>query len=129
MGLRDDIQSALTEAFDGDLADVISQFTLITVTQGVYSPSTGQYEITETRHLSRGVFETIREGAISPDSKIKTGDITLTINAIDIDVDPKADDVIELTTGVEYIVIAANKVMAGNTEPIIYELTLRKAAA
>lgn len=59
MGLRDDLQADIAEAFDGedDLADAVSSFTgSRTTISDVYDPVTGTYPETTIGYSGRGVF-------------------------------------------------------------------------
>lgn len=56
MGLRDEIQTDIAEAFDTDLSDAVGSFLLIETVQGGYDPVTGTTTTTERRYTGRGVF-------------------------------------------------------------------------
>lgn len=56
MGLRDDIQADIAEAFDDDLADAVRSFTGSRETAGSYDPISGTTTTTVTNYAGRGVF-------------------------------------------------------------------------
>ena len=123
MGLRDDVQGALTEAFNGDLSDIVSTFILTRITYGDYNTSTGQRPETETDYNSRGVFETKEN--INVDG-VKTLHEKLIVNAVDLAIEPKMDDQIAVAYGDVYVVDSVIKVMGGDSTAIIYEINLRR---
>ncbi|WKN20812.1 hypothetical protein [Azotobacter vinelandii] len=56
MGLRDDLQADLAEAFDGDLADAVAEFTAEHPGPAAYDPATGTMTSTVIAYSGRGVF-------------------------------------------------------------------------
>ncbi|TKD43804.1 hypothetical protein [Azotobacter chroococcum] len=60
MGLRDDLQADLAEAFDGDLADAVTSFTASHPGPAAYDPATGTMTPTMTAYSGRGVFGSYR---------------------------------------------------------------------
>lgn len=60
MGLRDDITADLAEAFDGDLADAVTEFSAEHPGQAAYDPATGTTTPTVTAYSGRGVFGSYR---------------------------------------------------------------------
>lgn len=56
MGLRDDLQADLAEAFDGDLADAVTSFTASHPGTPAYDPGTGGVTATPIAYSGRGVF-------------------------------------------------------------------------
>lgn len=56
MGLRDDLQADLAEAFDGDLADTVTSFTASHPGTPAYDPATGGVTATPVAYSGRGVF-------------------------------------------------------------------------
>lgn len=107
MGLRDDLQADIAEAFDDEdgLADAVKPFECVrTSTQGNYDPVTGTYPTVTSGYQGRGVFGGFRsfeiDGAriLATDTKLTAlqneiwatdnGEVT---NAPEV---PKVDDVI-----------------------------------
>lgn len=60
MGLRDDLQADLAEAFDGDLADTVTSFTASHPGTPAYDPATGGVTATPVAYSGRGVFSGYR---------------------------------------------------------------------
>ena len=60
MGLRDDITADLAEAFDGDLADAMTEFVAEHPGPAAYDPATGTMTPTMTAYSGRGVFGSYR---------------------------------------------------------------------
>lgn len=60
MGLRDDITADLAEAFDGDLADAVTEFTAEHPGPATYDPANGTMTPTMTTYSGRGVFGSYR---------------------------------------------------------------------
>ncbi|AVU77064.1 hypothetical protein [Pseudomonas rhizophila] len=56
MGLRDDLQRDLAEAFDTDLADAVNPVVGVRKVQGEYDPDSGTTPETITNYAGRGVF-------------------------------------------------------------------------
>lgn len=56
MGLRDDLQADIAEAFDGDLADAVRSFQGSREVAGSYDPVTGTTGTTTETYSGRGVF-------------------------------------------------------------------------
>lgn len=56
MGLRDDIQADIAEAFDTDLADAVRPFTGLREVAGEYDPVTGATPNNNVNYQGRGVF-------------------------------------------------------------------------
>lgn len=56
MGLRDDLQRDLAEAFDADLADAVKPVSGIRTVQGEYDPDSPTPGETVTDYVGRGVF-------------------------------------------------------------------------
>lgn len=56
MGLRDDLQADLAEAFDGDLADAVTSFTASHPGVPTYDPAAGGVTATPVAYSGRGVF-------------------------------------------------------------------------
>lgn len=56
MGLRDDLQRDLGEAFDTDLADAVKPVAGVRKAQGEYNPDSGTTPEVITNYAGRGVF-------------------------------------------------------------------------
>lgn len=76
MGLRDEIQADIAEAFDSDLADAVGPFQIIKEEVGDYDPVTGTTPKQRFTFTGRGVFgsfsqeETDGQHIISTDIKV-----------------------------------------------------------
>lgn len=64
MGMRDDIQADIAEAFDDDLADAVKSFTGTREEAGEYDPATGEAPTEVTEYQGRGVFGAFRQEEI-----------------------------------------------------------------
>lgn len=78
MGLRDDLQRDLAEAFDTDLADAVSPVVGVRKVQGEYDPDSGTTPETITNYAGRGVLGRYLAKEIDG-SLIQTTDEKLTI--------------------------------------------------
>ncbi|MGB1951965.1 MAG: hypothetical protein ACPHQ9_14420 [Marinobacter sp.] len=78
MGLRDEIQADIAEAFDADLADAVGPFVLTETVTGDYDPATGTTSTQEHKHYGRGVFGSFSQEEIDGQHIIAT-DIKLTV--------------------------------------------------
>lgn len=78
MGLRDDLQRDLAEAFDTDLADAVSSVVGVRKVQGEYDPDSGTTPETITNYAGRGVLGRYLAKEIDG-SLIQTTDEKLTI--------------------------------------------------
>jgi len=99
VGLYDEIQADVAEAFNTDLADAVNSCVYVTI-DSVYDPISGGVVETRVNKDSRGVFSPYKsqdvgssQGAIlSTDTKALIMDIDL------LNVTPKINDNIELNT-------------------------------
>ncbi|KAA6196361.1 hypothetical protein [Pseudomonas lactis] len=78
MGLRDDLQRDLAEAFDTDLADAVNPVVGVRKVQGDYDPDSGSTPEVITNYAGRGVFGKYLAKEIDG-SLIQTTDEKLTI--------------------------------------------------
>lgn len=78
MGLRDDLQRDMAEAFDTDLADAVNPVVGMRKVQGEYDPDSGSTSETITNYAGRGVFGKYLAKEIDG-SLIQTTDEKLTI--------------------------------------------------
>lgn len=77
MGLRDDIQADIAEAFSGDLSDAVGAFRLTREIAGEYDPVTGGAETVREHFYGRGVFGSFSADEVDGQHIIQT-DIKLT---------------------------------------------------
>lgn len=127
MGLREEIQAELTEAFDGDLSDVVVPFVLrkIVRDQDSYNVATDSFTDVTTNTNSRGVF--VSYGVEEIDGvNILSEDERLIINGPDISVAVEIDDKVILASGAEMLVKNVRKIVGGETTPIVWILQVRK---
>ena len=123
MGLRDDIQADLAEAFDNDLADAVTAFTGVRTVasdtdNGIddwMNPPDAATEATLT-YTGRGVFADYTAYEIDNDI-VQASDVKLICLANEITTEPIADDKIN-----DYRVVRVNK------DPALasYEIQLRQ---
>lgn len=76
MGLRQDIQAEVAEAFDGDLADAVRSFTGTREVVGEYDPTAGS-SVTQVTYSGRGVFGAFEQGEVDGEH-INLTDVKLT---------------------------------------------------
>ena len=95
MGLREELQADLKEAFDEDLSDAVKQITLKQVSKDLttYDPVTGTNTRTSVDYYTRGIFTdyTIEERY---NSFLEPTDSKLIIIANELEVVPQIRDVI-----------------------------------
>lgn len=122
MGLRDDLTADISEAFDDDLADAVTEFTGTRITgEGTYDPVTEEWTPGTLTYTGRGVFGGFSIDMIDGVNILRT-DVKLTAlqaEAVSGEVPetPIADDKINGMT-----VIGAKKDPAGAT----WSIQLRK---
>lgn len=78
MGLRDELQAELAQAFNTDLADAVSAVEGSRFVQGVYDPELGGSTSINTRYVGRGVFGQYKAREIDG-TRILSTDIRLKI--------------------------------------------------
>lgn len=106
MGLKDDIQNAVSAAFDTDLADAVQVFVLLR--KGPYDPVTQTPGSWDEIGQGRGVLSPVSlRGAMQriPDSAINTDDQELICLQNEMSVEPKPRDRIYIA-GKTYIIEA-----------------------
>ena len=97
MGLRDDLQADIAEAFDDDLADAVTAFTGSRTVAGEYDPVTGSSTAT-VAYSGRGVFGSFRQeeidGAviIATDTKLTALQNEVTLDSDGSPATPQVDD-------------------------------------
>ena len=96
MGLRDDIQADIAEAFSADLADAVRAFTLTRVTRSGYDPITGNEDTVTETFEGRGVFGSFKREEVDEQHILATDEKLLglqnesdTVPAIGDDIDGK----------------------------------------
>jgi hypothetical protein len=128
MGLREDIQTSVAQAFDTDLLDVIVTFDLVkTEKSGAYDSTTDSYPMIDTPYPSRGVFSSFPSDKVDG-VNVKSQDEKIVILGNEITVAPAIDDEILTTSGISYLVVNSKPVMGGDSVVIIYNVQVRKNA-
>lgn len=95
MGLRDDVQADIAEAFDDDLADAVTNFAASrTVIGDTLDPVTGTYTKTTTAYDGRGVFGAYAAHEIDG-QHIQRADVKLTALQNEVTDTPAIDDIID----------------------------------
>ena len=102
MGLREDIQTDIGAAFDGDLADAVKVLTLIKIT-GTYNDDPGDNTLTEVPFQTRGVLDKYEAIEIFNES-VRPTDVKAIILINELDTTPEIDDYIEYS-GIGYKII------------------------
>jgi len=93
MGLREELQADLKEAFDEDLSDAVRQLTLSHVSKDltVYDPLLGTNTRTTVDYSTRGIFTNYSTNELF-NSTIEPTDSKLIIIANELDVVPQIQD-------------------------------------
>lgn len=76
MGIRDDIQTDIGEAFDNDLADAVQSFTASYTGPGSWDPNTSQNTGSTITYSGRGVFDSY-DNRLVDGLNILVGDVLL----------------------------------------------------
>jgi len=127
MGLRDELQADLAEAFNTDLADAVLAFTGEYMGPGVIDPVTEETTAQSVTYSGRGVLSRYEDSRID-NINILVGDLRLTALANEVtdtpDVGHKvtAPDLMDRTKQVVYLVKSVRADPASAT----YRLQLRK---
>ncbi len=100
MGLQSEIQAALGDAFDADLADAVSVIGFSYTSTAAYDTSTGITTNTETTVQSRGLVEPVSNDMIDGEVVIAS-DTSFTILSNEISITPKISDKITVD-GIDY---------------------------
>jgi hypothetical protein len=126
MGARSDIQDSLKEAYDNELSDFVTQFSISKKDySGDYDLAEGKRAVIESNHYSRGIFSVVDSKKVNGES-IKSTDEILVVIASELDCDILIDDEIITDSGAVYIVIDPAPVLGGDSIPVIYESQVRK---
>lgn len=126
MGLRDDIQADLAEAFDDDLADAVQAFTGSYMGSGVFDPVTETTTAQPMTYTGRGVFDSYDSRRIDG-VNILAGDVLLICLANEVTDKPAVGHQItaeDLLTGE----LAVYRIVSPGIDPAKahYEIQLRK---
>jgi len=126
MGLRDEIQTDLAEAFDTDLADAVQPFTGEYLGPGVYDPVTEETTAQPVTYTGRGVLDNYDSRRID-NVNIKVGDVLLICLANETTDKPAIGHkvtTIELLTGEPAVYTIVNP----GVDPAVahYEIQMRK---
>lgn len=98
MGLTAEITAAIGAAFDGDLSDAVSDFTLYKVATAAYVPANG-VQATEVAHKSRGVFDApTKKNTFGYNISTDTLDSVLTVLQADLSILPEISDKVYLAS-------------------------------
>jgi len=126
MGMRDELQTDIAEAFDTDLADAVNDFTGRYIIQSGWDPVTETGGETTVTYTGRGVLSRYKTSRID-NVNILAGDLKLTALVNEVMDEPAVDHIItapDLVTGMpqEY------QVMDVSTDPAraTYRLQLRR---
>lgn len=127
MGIRDEIQSELAEAFDTDLADAVNPFAGNYVIQSDWDPVTEQGGETTVTYTGRGVLGSYSLNRIDG-VNILHGDLKLTVLVNEVTDTPAVDHIItanDLMSGASqrYKVITAKT----DSAKASYSIQLRRA--
>lgn len=126
MGLREEIQADLAEAFDTDLADAMQAFSGEYLGPGVYDPVTEQTTAQPVTYTGRGVLDSYDSRRIDG-LNIKVGDVLLICLANEVTDKPAVGHKVttaDLLTGEPAVYTIVNP----GTDPAVahYEIQLRK---
>lgn len=127
MGLRDEIQADLAEAFDEDLADAVSTFTGTYMGPGVWDPVGETTTAQPVTYTGRGVLDSYDSRRIDG-MNILVGDVLLICLASEVTDKPAVGhqiNAVDLITGEQI----AYRVITAGVDPASahYEIQLRKS--
>lgn len=94
MGLRDEIQADIAEAFNTDLADAITPFTCERITRGNWDPVEETYDETRFEYSGRCVFGFYNQQEVVKSTvlNILETDRKATLMQSEVTAEPKVDD-------------------------------------
>ncbi|MBO9552222.1 glutamate 5-kinase [Pseudomonas sp.] len=126
MGLRDDIQADLAEAFDDDLADAVQDFTGSYMGPGVWDPVSETTTAQSVTYTGRGVLDSYESKRIDG-LNILIGDVLLICLANEVTDKPAVGHQLtttDLITGLQ----ATYRIVSPGIDPAQahYEIQLRK---
>lgn len=116
MGLRDDLQRDMAEAFDTDLADAVNPVVGVRKVQGDYDPDSGSTPEVITNYAGRGVFGKYLAKEIDG-SLIQTTDEKLTILQNELFITLAGEPTETLATPVIGDVIGGKRAMNVSQDP------------
>jgi len=127
VGIREDLQTDIGQAFDTDLADAVNAFTGSYVIEGDVDPVTEESTSETVTYTGRGVLSRYKLNRIDG-VNILSGDIKLTALTNEVTDKPKVDHIItapDLVTGE----MQQYKVVTAGTDPAgaAYSIQLRRA--
>lgn len=127
MGMRDEIQAELAEAFDTDLADAVSTFTGTYMGPGVWDPVSETSTAQPVTYTGRGVLDSYDSRRVD-NINIKVGDVLLICLANEVTDKPMVGHqitVADLVTGEE----VSCRVERVESDPASahYEIQLRRS--
>ncbi|UIW10342.1 hypothetical protein [Flyfo siphovirus Tbat2_3] len=127
MGIRDELQSDIAEAFDSDLSDAVNDFTGSYVIEGEVDPVTEESTSETVTYAGRGVLSKYSLNRIDG-VNILSGDLKLTALTNEVTDKPRVDHIIttpDLVTGQaqRYKAVTVSTDPAGAT----YSIQLRRA--
>ena len=130
MGLRDELQADLAEAFNTDLADAVLAFTGEYMGPGVFDPVTEETTAQPVTYAGRGVFHEYDEKRVDG-LNIKFGDIQLIALTNEVAGRPGIGHLVETTEIVGILGIPAKGYrivrVGGDPAGVHHDLQLRKA--
>jgi len=123
MGLRDEIQADIAEAFNTDLADAINPFTCIRITKGNWDPVEETYDETRFEYSGRCVFGFYNQQEVVKSTvlNILETDRKATLMQSEVTAEPLVDDEWQLNDG-KYRVMHKKQDPAG----VSWTIQLRK---
>lgn len=94
MGLRDEIQADIAEAFNTDLADAITPFTCARISKGNWDPVEETYDETRFEYSGRCVFGFYNQQEVVKSTvlNILETDRKATLMQSEVTAEPKVDD-------------------------------------
>jgi tellurite resistance-related uncharacterized protein len=127
MGIRDDLQTDIAEAFDTDLADAVNDFTGSYIIEGAVDPVTEESTSETITYTGRGVLSRYSLNRVDG-VNILHGDLKLTALANEVTDKPEVD---HLITAPDLITASPQryKVISAGTDPAkaTYSIQLRRA--
>lgn len=126
MGMREEIQADLAEAFDTDLADAVQAFTGEYLGPGIYDPVTEETTAQTVTYTGRGVLDNYDSRRVD-NVNIKVGDVLLICLANELTAKPAIGHkitTIDLLTGDQAVYTVVNP----GVDPAAahYEVQMRK---
>jgi len=120
MGLTDQIDADVKNAFDGDLSDAVKEVALIRATVN-YDPNTGINTAVNDVHDTRAVVEPVNDTQIDGEV-VRIGDVSFLILKSEIDIVPILDDIVDVA-GDKHLVTS----IVSDPADVLYTLVGRKS--